>query len=133
MLSGDQLYRMDLEAFVTWHRDNKADLTVAVSAVPRDQASSFGLMKIDDSGRIVDFVEKPQDPAVLEDLVVPRKTLERLGFPPDDGFCLASMGIDVDYGDTLMHISGNILRDNVSEQVKPFKQIQMIAPPARSE
>lgn len=36
--------------------------------------------------------------------------------------CLASMGIDVDYGDTLMHISGNILRDNIAEQVKPFVQ-----------
>jgi len=35
--------------------------------------------------------------------------------------CLASMGIDPDFNDTLMHISGNILRDNVSEQVKPYK------------
>jgi len=40
--------------------------------------------------------------------------------------CLASMGIDVDYGDTLMHISGNILKDNIAEQVKPF--IQYIKP-----
>lgn len=36
--------------------------------------------------------------------------------------CLASMGKDVDFGDTLMHVSGNILKDNISEQVKPFKQ-----------
>jgi len=47
--------------------------------------------------------------------------------------CLASMGVDVDYGDTLMHISGNILRDNVGAQVKPFKQIQYIAPGTKSE
>lgn len=47
--------------------------------------------------------------------------------------CLASMGIDIDYGDTLMHISGNILRDNVGAQVKPFKRIQYIAPGAQSE
>ena len=47
--------------------------------------------------------------------------------------CLASMGIDPDYGDTLMHISGNILRDAVGEQVKPFKQIHYIAPGQRSE
>jgi len=47
--------------------------------------------------------------------------------------CLASMGIDVDYGDTLMHISGNILRDNVGAQVKPFKQVQYIAPGIKSE
>lgn len=47
--------------------------------------------------------------------------------------CLASMGIDSDYGDTLMHISGNIIKDDVGEQVKPFKQIQYIAPGSRSE
>jgi hypothetical protein len=42
--------------------------------------------------------------------------------------CLASMGIDVDFNDTLMHVSGNVLRDNVAEQVKPFKNIRYIAP-----
>ncbi len=47
--------------------------------------------------------------------------------------CLASMGIDADYGDTLMHISGNLLKDNVGAQVKPFKRIQYIAPGVRSE
>ena len=93
VLSGDQLYRMDLRSFVGWHRENQADVTVAVSAVPREEASAFGVMKIDETGRIVDFIEKPMDPELLEDLVVPRATLERLGFPPKDGFCLASMGI----------------------------------------
>jgi hypothetical protein len=42
--------------------------------------------------------------------------------------CLASMGIDVDFGDTLMHVSGNVLRDNVGAQVKPFKTTRYIAP-----
>ena len=47
--------------------------------------------------------------------------------------CLAAMGIDSDFGDTLMHVSGNILRDVVAEQVKPFRRIQYIAPGLRSE
>ena len=47
--------------------------------------------------------------------------------------CMAAMGIDDDYGDTLMHISGNILKDNVGEQVKPFKQVQVFRPDGRSE
>jgi hypothetical protein len=47
--------------------------------------------------------------------------------------CLASMGIDSDYGDTLMHVSGNILRDEVAAQVKPFKRVAYIAPGSRSE
>jgi hypothetical protein len=46
--------------------------------------------------------------------------------------CLASMGIDSDFGDTLMHISGNLVKDNVSRQVKPYKHIQYIAPGTRA-
>jgi hypothetical protein len=42
--------------------------------------------------------------------------------------CQASMGIDGDYGDTLMHISGNLLRDNIAEQVKPYKRVQYLVP-----
>lgn len=47
--------------------------------------------------------------------------------------CLASMGMDSDYNDTLMHVSGNILKDNVGAQVKPFKRVSMIVPGTRSE
>ncbi len=47
--------------------------------------------------------------------------------------CLASMGIDSDFGDTLMHVSGNLLRDNVAAQVRPFKQTAYIAPGMRSD
>lgn len=47
--------------------------------------------------------------------------------------CLAAMGIDSDFGDTLMHVSGNILRDEVAEQVKPYRRIQYIAPGLRSD
>lgn len=47
--------------------------------------------------------------------------------------CLASMGKDVDFDDTLMHISGNLLKDNISTQVKPFKNIDYISPGKRSD
>lgn len=47
--------------------------------------------------------------------------------------CLASMGIDSDFGDTLMHVSGNVLRDEVAEQVKAFRHIQYISPGLRSD
>ena len=42
--------------------------------------------------------------------------------------CLASMGLDPDFGDTLMHVSGNILRDQVAEQVRPYKHVVYIVP-----
>ena len=47
--------------------------------------------------------------------------------------CLASMGIDIDFGDTLLHISGNIMKDNVAEQVKPYKNTRYLSPGFRSE
>ena len=47
--------------------------------------------------------------------------------------CLASMGIDVDFSDTLMHVSGNIMRDEIAAQVKPFKRVNYIAPGTRSD
>lgn len=47
--------------------------------------------------------------------------------------CLASMGKDIDFGDTLMHVSGNVLKDNVGKQVKPYKRVQYIAPGTRSD
>ncbi len=47
--------------------------------------------------------------------------------------CLASMGIDSDYDDTLMHISGNLLKDNIGPQVKPFRKIQYMIPGIKSD
>jgi len=47
--------------------------------------------------------------------------------------CWASMGKDPDFGDTLMHISGNLLKDAVGEEVKPYKQVRYISPGFRSE
>ncbi|MDW8072534.1 MAG: DUF166 family protein [Anaerolineae bacterium] len=47
--------------------------------------------------------------------------------------CLASMGKDPDFGDTLMHISGNLLKDHVAAQVKPYRRIQYFVPVSRSE
>jgi len=47
--------------------------------------------------------------------------------------CLASMGVDPDYHDTLMHVSGNILKEQVGEQIKPYRRIVYIVPGRRSE
>ncbi|MFN7959739.1 MAG: sugar phosphate nucleotidyltransferase [Thermoanaerobaculia bacterium] len=95
ILSGDQLYLMDLRAFVGEHRRRKADLSVAVKAVPRDQAKSLGIMRVNTQGRIIEFVEKPQDDEVLDRLSADEATLVRLGFDPGEGSFLASMGIYV--------------------------------------
>ena len=64
ILSGDHLYRMDYKPFVTKHRESLADITVAALPTDEARASSFGLMKIDASGRIIEFAEKPQGDAL---------------------------------------------------------------------
>jgi glucose-1-phosphate adenylyltransferase len=93
ILSGDQLYLMDVKAFVTRHRDCHADLTIAVTPVPREQARSLGIMRVDGEGRIVRFVEKPRDEKVLDELTPDASALAALGFDAPPGHLLASMGI----------------------------------------
>lgn len=53
ILSGDHLYRMDYREFVQRHLDTNADITLSVLPIDEKRASDFGLMKLDDSGRVV--------------------------------------------------------------------------------
>jgi glucose-1-phosphate adenylyltransferase len=85
ILSGDQLYRMDLREMIRVHRESRAAVTVAMKAVSEDQTSGFGIMKVDGTGRVVHFDEKP-----------PRERLAGLAssVPGKSGSVyLASMGI----------------------------------------
>ena len=93
ILSGDQLYRMDYRKLIEHHEDQEARITVAVIPVTREQATSFGILRLDDTGRIVEFAEKPKDPAVLDHFRTPAEVLERLGFSDPERPYLASMGI----------------------------------------
>lgn len=93
VLSGDQLYLMDMRRFVGHHRDAQADLTVAVKPVPREEASALGCMRMGADGRIVEFVEKPQDPAIIDRLALDAESIHRLGLNAEPGMVLASMGI----------------------------------------
>ena len=87
ILSGDQLYRMDLREMLRVHQESGAAATVAMKAVSEELTSGFGIMKVDGSGRVVHFDEKP-----------PRERLAGLGsrMPGKSGpLYLASMGIYV--------------------------------------
>ena len=64
ILSGDHLYRMDYMAFVKRHREVNADITIGCLPMDDERASDFGLMKIDDTGRINEFAEKPTGDAL---------------------------------------------------------------------
>ena len=64
ILAGDHLYRMNYKAMAEYHWQNKADITVAVQPVSKEEVSRFGILKREPDGRISDFVEKPKDPEV---------------------------------------------------------------------
>ncbi len=80
ILSGDHIYRMDYGRVLAAHVARKADLTVTCIEVPLAEASSFGIMSVNEEGRIVDFAEKPAQPRPM---------------PGHPDKALASMGIYV--------------------------------------
>jgi glucose-1-phosphate adenylyltransferase len=65
LLAGDHIYKMDYELLLQQHVDDGADVTVGCVELPRSEASSFGVMHIDDKDRILSFVEKPADPPAM--------------------------------------------------------------------
>jgi glucose-1-phosphate adenylyltransferase len=93
ILSGDQLYRMDLVDFFENHVKSGADISVAVTPVSAEKCRHFGILEVDPKGRIVRFVEKPQEPEQIADLKIPDSLRGQLaGVSPDREY-LASMGI----------------------------------------
>ncbi|MEG4233793.1 glucose-1-phosphate adenylyltransferase [Microcoleus sp. Pol11C3] len=94
ILSGDHLYRMDYQKFVHRHRETNADITLSVLPMDEKRASDFGLMKIDDTGRIVSFSEKPKGDA-LKQMQVDTTTLGLTAQQAQESPYIASMGIYV--------------------------------------
>ena len=62
ILSGDHIYKMNYARMLAFHKKSKADATIAVIEVPMKEASRFGIMNTDETGRIVEFEEKPEHP-----------------------------------------------------------------------
>jgi len=95
ILSGDQLYRMDYRLVLRQHIETGADLTIGTIPVNRTAATEFGIMHTDAGRRIIEFVEKPKEPAVLDSLRIPADLLKSIGQPAEADLYQASMGIYV--------------------------------------
>ena len=98
ILSGDQLYKMDLKAFMNEHIRSGAEVTIATTAVNRHDASGFGIMKIDENNRVREFMEKPKPDQNIDDWKIPAEA--RGALPPEKEY-LASMGIYIFNADTM--------------------------------
>ncbi|MCL2094307.1 MAG: glucose-1-phosphate adenylyltransferase [Treponema sp.] len=90
ILSGDQLYRMDLEDFLKRHKDSGAAISIACTQVSRDDASALGILKADKNNAITEFLEKPGPTRNIASYKVPTE-LKRDKAGGDE--YLASMGI----------------------------------------
>jgi glucose-1-phosphate adenylyltransferase len=80
ILAGDHIYKMDYGQMIAYHVESGADMTVGCLEVETEVARAFGVMAVDETGRVTEFAEKPENPAPM---------------PGKDGFALASMGIYV--------------------------------------
>src|SRR5512141_821587 len=94
VFGADNIYRMDIRQMLDFHLDKKADLTVAAIPVPVEEAKEFGIIEVDNDGRMIGFVEKP--------------TANVKTMPGDPTRCLASMG---NYLFTTQSLVQEIVRD----------------------
>ncbi len=112
ILSGDQLYRMDVRTIVQQHIDSGADITLAAKPFPASRVSGLGLMRVNDELDILEFVEKPTDPEIIRSLTMSDYLENRLKDPIAEKHCLASMGIYV--------FNKGVLRDCLDNDMKDF-------------
>src|SRR5579883_2537075 len=93
ILSGDQLYRMDFQDMIRTHLENKAQATIAALPVNEDEARACGIMRIDNTGRVIEFEEKPKTREKLDRVRTDPEWFERFGIDAKGRPYLASMGI----------------------------------------
>ncbi len=124
ILSGDHLYRMNYEKFLNRHESTNADVTISVIPSRPDEAESFGLLKTDSIGKVLEFKEKPKGEA-LESMRVDTTKFGLTSEESERRPYLASMGIYVfDYqkliellaaGETAVDFGGEIIPAAISK------------------
>jgi glucose-1-phosphate adenylyltransferase len=104
ILSGDQLYRMDFRQLLHTHRRSNADATLAVLPVPESMVSGLGLVRVDATGRVIGFVEKPTTEEALAPVRMSEEWLAGQGIEAPGRPYLASMGIYMFRRDALLEM-----------------------------
>ncbi len=118
VLSGDQLYVMDFRRILEAHAATRADITVAATPVTAHGASEFGILQVDASGTVVDFVEKPRDRSLLTRLALNEAVLDARGVARERCY-LASMGIYVFRPEVLVRVLEDPTQIDFGREVIP--------------
>lgn len=109
ILSGDQLYRMDLKDLLKKHRDSGAAITIATTTVGRGEASQLGILRVNKNNQITEFLEKPGPTKDISDFKIPSELRQDKSGKGDE--YLASMGIYVFNADAMENCLANELAD----------------------
>ena len=104
ILSGDQLYRMNFQEMIALHEEAGAHVTIAAVPVHSNEASGLGIMRLDDTGRVIGFLEKPQTPEELDHVRTDPAWIDGQGIASGGRDCLANMGIYLFNRDTLLDV-----------------------------
>jgi len=104
ILSGDQLYRMDYRQMLKTHQETKADVTIAALPVDRERAAGFGCMRVDDSGRVQGFLEKPKTDQEMSLVRTDPAWIDARGIQSRGRDLLGSMGIYLFNRDRLVDV-----------------------------
>jgi len=120
ILSGDQLYRMNYRAMLETHIESGADVTIAGLPVTEQEAAAFGIMIIDDDGRVTDFVEKPKTAEELDPVRTDPAWLDSKGIQSRGRDCLASMGIYLFNRKCLVDLLQQTEHEDFGKQVFPM-------------
>jgi glucose-1-phosphate adenylyltransferase len=120
ILSGDQLYDMDFRAMVAFAQRKDADLVIAALPVNENDAQRMGIMQLDDTGSVVNFVEKPQESAILNALRCDLKAKKQIGLKENDSrHHLGSMGIYLFKRNVLIDLLQQDTREDFGKHLLP--------------
>lgn len=119
ILSGDQLYRMNFQAMLQSHKDAKADVTIAAVPVASEDATSLGVMRLDDTGRVRGFLEKPQTEEELSHVRTDPAWIDSHGVESRGRDCLASMGIYLFDRDVLVDLLEKTAYEDFGREIFP--------------
>lgn len=120
VVSGDQIYRMNYQEMLKTHVDSGADATIAALPVHREAAQAFGIMRIDDSGRVQGFLEKPKTDEELAMVHTDPAWFDSKGIPSRGRDCLASMGIYLFNRDVLVELLSKNNYQDFGKEVFPM-------------
>jgi len=131
ILSGDHLYRMNYADLIDFHRRSRADITLSVYPVSRKAAPGLGLLKVDSTGAVKEFIEKPQDLETIDQFLAPPSLFEARGLTIESDRCLASMGIYVFQTEILIDLLNNSNQTDFGKEVIPsaIQQYHVMAYP----